>query len=116
MEAYTSSHRILVNNMKKNASSAALRGPRRCVCGKCASCVDNERWERIFQEKFGQQERDYYAAGREPRSSGVSSNAFAEASIYACAEEGEIAAEVDTGENNVERFYSLLRKARYTAA
>jgi hypothetical protein len=100
--------------MTRKASSAALRGPRRCVCGKCASCVDNDRWERIFQEKFGQQERDYYAAGREPRSSGVSAKAFADASIYACAEEGEICPQVDAAENNVERFYNLLRKARYT--
>ena len=99
--------------MKKKAS-AGLRVPRRCVCGKCASCVDNDRWERIFQEKFGQQERDYYAAGREPHSSGVSANAFAEASIYACAEEGEVSSKVHEADNNVERFYNLLRKARYT--
>jgi hypothetical protein len=100
--------------MKKTASSAALRGPRRCVCGKCASCVDNGRWERIFQQKYGQQERDYYALGRESRSSGVSAKAFADASIYACAEEGEISAKVDTAENNVERFYDLLWRTRYT--
>lgn len=100
--------------MTKKASSAVFKGPRRCVCGKCATCVDNERWERIFQEKFGQQERDYYAAGREPRSSGVSASAFADASIYACAEEGEVSTKIAEPENNVERFYNLLRKARYT--
>lgn len=26
--------------------------PRRCQCGQCAACLDNARWERIFQEKF----------------------------------------------------------------
>lgn len=28
---------------------------RRCSCGRCASCLDNARWERIFQEKFADQ-------------------------------------------------------------
>jgi hypothetical protein len=101
--------------MKKTSTSTALRGPRRCVCGKCVSCVGNDRWDRIFQEKYGGQERDYYAARREPHSAGVSAKAFADASIYACAEEGEICTKVGAAaETNVERFYSLLRKARYT--
>jgi hypothetical protein len=101
--------------MRRNPISEVFKRPRRCVCGKCATCIDNNRWERVFQEKFGQQERDYYAGGREPRSSGVSANAFAEASIYACAEEGELSnTKVTEAENNVERFYNLLRKARYT--
>ena len=100
--------------MRKKVSSAALGGPRRCVCGKCAGCVDNARWERIFQEKYGQQERDYYAAGHETRSAGVSAKAFEDASIYACAEEAEICPKVATVENNREGFYNLLRKARYT--
>ena len=25
---------------------------RRCRCGVCTQCLDNARWERIFQEKF----------------------------------------------------------------
>lgn len=25
---------------------------RRCRCGVCETCVENARWERIFQEKF----------------------------------------------------------------
>jgi hypothetical protein len=25
---------------------------KRCTCGVCNSCLDNARWERIFQEKF----------------------------------------------------------------
>lgn len=23
-----------------------------CTCGVCSTCRDNDRWERIFQEKF----------------------------------------------------------------
>lgn len=26
--------------------------PARCTCGVCYTCRDNDRWERIFQEKF----------------------------------------------------------------
>src|SRR5688500_12175161 len=99
---------MLLNTMMKKSSSAALRGPRHCMCGRCASCVDNDRWERIFQEKYGQQERDYYATGREPRSSGVSAKAFADESIYACAEEGEPCIKSAAPDNNLERFYNLL--------
>jgi len=25
---------------------------RRCDCGACARCLDNAKWERIFNEKF----------------------------------------------------------------
>jgi len=25
---------------------------RRCACGRCATCLDNARWEQIFQAKF----------------------------------------------------------------
>jgi hypothetical protein len=32
--------------------------PRRCRCGTCAFCLDNARWDRIFQEKFA--DPDYY--------------------------------------------------------
>ena len=98
--------------MRKKTGSAALTGPQRCVCGQCPTCVDNERWERIFQEKYGQQERDYYASGREPRSAGVSAKALADASIYACAEHGETRTK-ETAANNAERFYNLLRNASY---
>ena len=31
---------------------ASKRGFRRCTCRKCSSCLDEARWERIFQEKF----------------------------------------------------------------
>jgi hypothetical protein len=93
--------------MKKTASSRRFW----CVCGKCGSCVDNDRWERIFQEKFGQQERDYYAAGLEPRSAGVSAKAFADASIFAWVS-GDVP---QTGRSREQRRIDhLLRKNRYT--
>jgi hypothetical protein len=31
---------------------------RRCGCGLCANCKENERWEKIFQTKFA--DPDYY--------------------------------------------------------
>jgi hypothetical protein len=30
----------------------------RCRCGRCHQCLDNARWERIFEEKFA--DPDYY--------------------------------------------------------
>lgn len=32
----------------------------RCKCGTCAACVDNARWEAIFNAKFA--DPDYYAS------------------------------------------------------
>jgi len=42
---------------KKKAASKeplqqARRSTRRCRCGLCPRCLENARWERIFQEKF----------------------------------------------------------------
>ena len=34
----------------------------RCRCGKCARCLDNARWERIFREKF--EDPEYYRQTR----------------------------------------------------
>ncbi len=34
------------------ATPRARRGRRHCQCGTCRQCVDNSRWERIFNEKF----------------------------------------------------------------
>ena len=33
---------------------------RRCVCGTCPVCLDNARWEAIFNAKFA--DPDYYKA------------------------------------------------------
>lgn len=35
------------NAGKKNGNSR-----HGCRCGQCGSCLDNARWDRIFQEKF----------------------------------------------------------------
>lgn len=32
--------------------SSAASARQRCRCGHCAYCIDNARWERIFEEKF----------------------------------------------------------------
>jgi hypothetical protein len=34
------------------------RASGRCTCGQCRTCMENARWERIFQEKFANS--DYY--------------------------------------------------------
>jgi hypothetical protein len=33
-----------------------------CRCGSCTACVDNARWERVFNEKFA--DADYYGGLR----------------------------------------------------
>ena len=42
--------------MTKNDDPAVYEAPRHrsrlCKCGKCSTCLDNARWERIFREKF----------------------------------------------------------------
>jgi len=40
------------------ASAPVRRKVRRCHCGVCGECVENARWERVFQEKFA--DPDYY--------------------------------------------------------
>lgn len=37
---------------------------RRCQCGKCRTCLDNARWELVFQQKFAD---PYYYALHPPR-------------------------------------------------
>jgi hypothetical protein len=48
---------------RKNAVPETYQGPlhmsRRCNCSKCATCLDNARWDRIFAEKFA--DSSYYA-------------------------------------------------------
>jgi len=42
------------------ANAAASRSPKvkRCHCGECPRCVEEARWERIFNERFADPE--YY--------------------------------------------------------
>lgn len=35
-----------------------VRSSRQCACGSCHTCRENEKWNRIFEEKFADQ--DYY--------------------------------------------------------
>jgi len=48
------------------------RKPNRCACGVCPSCVENARWERIFNEKFA--DPNYY--GAQPTKLGSSLNSW----------------------------------------
>jgi hypothetical protein len=41
-----------------------------CHCGKCPRCLDNARWERIFREKFA--DEDYYSERPPLRGSSLS--------------------------------------------
>lgn len=44
-----------------SAQPLAIRiGPARCDCGTCKRCIENARWERIFNEKFA--DPDYYSS------------------------------------------------------
>lgn len=45
---------------------------RRCTCGKCRTCLDNARWEMVFQAKFAD---PYYYSLHPPRH-GSSLNGF----------------------------------------
>jgi hypothetical protein len=39
--------------------SRTISGGSYCKCGTCARCLDNAKWDRIFNEKFG--DPDYYS-------------------------------------------------------
>jgi hypothetical protein len=62
---------------------------KRCKCGKCSGCRENERWERIFEARHGAAERAYYAQRPAVPIGGVSARGFLAASIYACTDERE---------------------------
>jgi len=40
------------------SSTGRISRQRNCACGSCRRCVENARWERIFNEKFA--DRGYY--------------------------------------------------------
>ena len=42
---------------------------RRCQCGQCPACLDNVRWQRIFDEKFA--DPDYYHRSHVPQGSSL---------------------------------------------
>ena len=52
---------------------AAVRNkPRRCACGACRTCLDNAKWESVFQKKFAD---PYYYSLRDLKQ-GSSLNGF----------------------------------------
>jgi hypothetical protein len=58
-----------MSEARKACIAGVRRGRRRqqlprlpCSCGRCRNCLDDARWERIFQDRFA--DPDYY---RQPR-------------------------------------------------
>jgi hypothetical protein len=50
---------VRVRSSGVDAAQSAHRGRgAHCKCGRCPKCLDNERWERIFAEKFA--DPNYY--------------------------------------------------------
>jgi hypothetical protein len=49
----------LKNGIEPLEFTAYRRPYRRCRCGECPPCLENARWERIFEEKFA--DPNYYA-------------------------------------------------------
>lgn len=47
---------------KEAAATARPRRERACGCGTCSWCRDNQRWERVYREKFA--DPTYYAPRR----------------------------------------------------
>jgi hypothetical protein len=44
--------------LPKPKAKVETRSGARCRCGRCRTCVDDARWERVFNEKFADPE--YY--------------------------------------------------------
>lgn len=44
------------------APAAKSNGKRNCRCGQCGDCLENARWERVYQAKFA--DPDYYGGLR----------------------------------------------------
>jgi hypothetical protein len=56
-----------VQHRRRSRESAQIRLPdshaehrKRCACGTCNTCLDNARWDAIFNAKFA--DPDYYKA------------------------------------------------------
>ena len=54
----TNSNRTRRNDQEKSGTQYCGRDRK---CGKCAACLDDARWERIFQAKFA--DPFYYKCG-----------------------------------------------------
>jgi hypothetical protein len=68
--------REILNGIVSRRCRATVAAPRpdrrksRCKCGQCRPCLDNARWERIFNEKFS--DPDYYSYRPGPRGCSLS--------------------------------------------
>jgi len=66
------SHQSRMRTMEPASPVERSHEPKqRCRCGKCDTCQDAARWERIFQEKFA--DPDYYSRRVPRQSSSLSS-------------------------------------------
>jgi hypothetical protein len=54
---------------RQAAVAPAKARRRRCECGHCPPCLDNLRWQRIFDQKFA--DPDYYNRSCVPRGSSL---------------------------------------------
>ena len=52
------------------ATSRPGRKTTRCKCGQCPQCLDDTKWERVFNEKFA--DPDYYTDRLGPRGCSLS--------------------------------------------
>lgn len=48
----------------------ARKGTRHCHCGVCSRCIENARWEEIFEQKFA--DPNYYSRRSPPHQSPLS--------------------------------------------
>ena len=53
-----SSRRVAPTNAKLIPVARSKMQRKRCGCAKCPQCLDNKRWESIFDAKFA--DPDYY--------------------------------------------------------
>jgi len=50
---------VRMHRAERRSAPARRTRPRRCACGKCRTCLDNARWETVFQQKFA--DPNYYS-------------------------------------------------------
>ena len=58
---------------KLHREASVPRERKRCLCGECVPCIENARWERIFNEKFA--DPNYYRPRPAPLGSSLNSRA-----------------------------------------
>ena len=56
-----------MNTQTQNRDKKRTNPQASCRCQRCAACIDNARWDRIFKEKFA--DPSYYSKNQGHRSS-----------------------------------------------